>query len=179
MAVTHNKQGTHDVPGSSPVGLCGARRSQNTAADVYRQHVVFILQLQIIIRTLFLCWVCSCFCVKTVLTHILSPQTSCQRMKSSHTPLHVDAVCVFCHMYVWEVCGGVGRWVPQSSPSSGVCWWLTAKAEGREDRQYRVMRDALNRLGHAAQPTRHVSSTLQRFLSHVTCQTWRGSEVEN
>lgn len=84
-------------------------------------------------------------------------------------------VCLRYCVYVWELFGSVGRWVQQSSPSSGVCQWVTVKAEGREGRQYRVMRDVVNRLGHASVTA---AATCQLHAAalclHVTCQTWRG-----
>lgn len=98
---------------------------------------------------------------------------------------HELCVCVM-YMYVSGVCVCVMcvcRWVQQSSPSSGVCQWLTVKAEGRELRQYRVMRDVVNRLGHAsvtaaAQLTWHVSSTPRRFVYASPVKPGEEAEVE-
>lgn len=70
------------------------------------------------------CWLLSCYCVKSV----FNPLISILSEQLSWTPS-------LCYTYVWQLLDRVGRWVPQSSPSPGVCRWLTGKAEGREDRQ--------------------------------------------
>ena len=91
-------------------------------------------------------------------------------------------VCVCCTC-MCQVCVCVCVCVCVSSPSSGVCQWLTVKAEGRELRQYRVMRDVVNRLGHAsvtaaAQLTWHVSSTPRRFVYASPVKPGEEAEVE-
>lgn len=82
----------------------------------------------------------------------------------------VRCVCVC----AWESRGSVGGWAPQSSPSSGVCQRVTAKAE---DRQRRVMRDSgKNRLHRASSSLRrgrraaNANTSAHRLRAFVTCQ---------
>lgn len=85
---------------------------------------------------------------------------------------------VFYFAWNWQIC----LCVQQLSPFIDSCLWLTAKMKGREDRQCRVMRDVVNRLGHASVATGwlwwHVSPMPQCFVNMSPVRPEERPEVE-